>query len=81
LDNIISVERKKTVSMSIDNYMKLKRYGLAGDSFNSVMSKLFQLADKSAAKELQEKKLDGVEQSSNLVETSVHLVNGEVNGK
>ena len=27
--------------------------------------------------ELQEKKLDGIEQSSNLVETSIHLVNGD----
>lgn len=36
---------KKTVSISIENYEKLRRFGLVGDSFDSAISKLFKLAD------------------------------------
>ena len=39
------VSKKKTIAVSIENYQKLKRYGLAGDSLNSAISKLFRLAD------------------------------------
>ena len=39
------VSKKKTIAVSIENYQKLKRYGLAGDSLNSAISKLFKLAD------------------------------------
>ena len=42
---IMCVTGKKTVSISIENYEKLKRYGFAGDSLNSAISKLFKLAD------------------------------------
>lgn len=36
---------KKTISISIENYEKLKKYGFAGDSLNAAISKLFKLAD------------------------------------
>jgi predicted CopG family antitoxin len=42
------VSEKKTISISLENYKKLKRYGLAGDSLNSAISRLFKLADSSA---------------------------------
>lgn len=42
------VSKKKTIAVSIENYQKLKRYGLAGDSLNSAISKLFRLADSAA---------------------------------
>jgi hypothetical protein len=42
------VSKKITISVSMENYQKLKRYGLAGDSLNSAMSRLFRLADTSA---------------------------------
>ena len=39
------MSEKKTISVSVENYQKLKRYGLAGDSLNSAISKLFKIAD------------------------------------
>jgi hypothetical protein len=45
LCNNICMSAKKTISVSIENYQKLKRYGLAGDSLNSAISKLFKIAD------------------------------------
>jgi predicted CopG family antitoxin len=42
------VSEKKTISVSIENYQKLKRYGFAGDSLDSAISKLFKLADSAA---------------------------------
>jgi hypothetical protein len=43
------MSEKKTISVSIENYQKLKRYGLAGDSLNSAISKLFKIADSAEA--------------------------------
>jgi predicted CopG family antitoxin len=42
------MSQKKTVSISEENYQKLKRFGFAGDSLNSAISRLFKLADRSA---------------------------------
>jgi predicted CopG family antitoxin len=39
---------KKTISISIENYQKLKRFGLAGDSLNLAISRLIEAADRSA---------------------------------
>jgi len=39
---------KKTISVSKENYQKLKRFGLAGDSLNLAISRLIEAADRSA---------------------------------
>ena len=39
---------KKTISVSFENYRKLKRYGSAGDSLNLAISRLIEVADRSA---------------------------------
>jgi hypothetical protein len=39
----------KNVSISLENYKKLKTYGLAGDSLNFAISRLFKLADRASA--------------------------------
>jgi hypothetical protein len=39
---------RKMIAVSIENYQKLKQYGLAGDSLNSAISKLFKIADSAA---------------------------------
>lgn len=45
----VCMSGKKTISVSIENYQKLKRYGLAGDSLNSAISKVFKIADSAEA--------------------------------
>ena len=44
----VCMSGKKTISVSIKNYEKLKRYGFAGESLDSAISKLFKLADAAA---------------------------------
>jgi hypothetical protein len=39
---------RKMIAVSVENYGKIKRYGLAGDSINIAVSRLIELADKSA---------------------------------
>jgi hypothetical protein len=39
---------RKMIAISVENYDKIKRYGLAGDSLNIAVSRLIKLADKSA---------------------------------
>jgi hypothetical protein len=49
--NIVNSEymkARKIIAVSLENYDKIKRYGLAGDSFNIAVSRLIKLADKSA---------------------------------
>lgn len=41
----VCMSGKKTISVSLENYQKLKRYGFAGESLNSAISKLFKIAD------------------------------------
>ena len=36
---------RKTIAVSVENYGKIKRYGLAGDSLNIAVSRLIELAD------------------------------------
>jgi predicted CopG family antitoxin len=42
------MSEKKTISVSVENYQKLKRYGSAGDSLNLAISRLIEAADRSA---------------------------------
>jgi hypothetical protein len=39
---------KKTISVSVENYRRLKRYGSAGDSLNLAISRLIEAAERSA---------------------------------
>jgi hypothetical protein len=39
---------RKMIAVSVGNYDKIKRYGLAGDSLNLAISRLIELADLSA---------------------------------
>lgn len=43
------MSQKKTISVSLENYKKLKKYGLAGDPLNLAITRLIKLADLSAA--------------------------------
>jgi hypothetical protein len=42
------MKQRKMIAVSLENYGKIKRYGLAGDSFNIAVSRLIELADLSA---------------------------------
>jgi hypothetical protein len=37
---------RKMIAISVDNYYKIKRYGLAGDSINIAVGRLVELADR-----------------------------------
>jgi hypothetical protein len=39
---------RKMMAISAENYDRIKKYGLAGDSINIAVSRLIELADKSA---------------------------------
>jgi hypothetical protein len=40
--------KNKTIAISLINYNKIKKFGLAGDSFNLAISRLLKTADTSA---------------------------------
>jgi hypothetical protein len=39
---------RKMIAVSVENYDKIKKYGLAGDSLNLAISRILKMADRSA---------------------------------